>query len=113
MSAREEFTAAYGGIFESSPWVAEEAYAERARSTAVDDLHAALVGVVERAGAERQVALIRAHPDLAGRAAIAGELTGDSTREQARPGSTGSRPTSTTAFQALTPPTASASASPS
>ena len=97
---REEFTAAYGGIFESSPWVAEEAYAD-GPFEGVDDLHAAMVGVVERAGAERQVALIRAHPDLAGRAAIAGELTDDSTREQAAAGLDRLTPAQFARFQEL------------
>ncbi|HWQ12392.1 MAG TPA: 2-oxo-4-hydroxy-4-carboxy-5-ureidoimidazoline decarboxylase [Roseiflexaceae bacterium] len=82
---QEGFTAALGGIFERSPWVASETW--RARPFAsLDALHQALCAAVAAAPTERQVALIRAHPDLAGRAAIAGELTAESTREQASAG---------------------------
>lgn len=82
-----EFVDALGGVFEHSPWVAEAAY--RARPFAsVEALHGAMVGAVTKAGAESQLALIRAHPELAGREAVAGELTTDSTGEQGRLGFT-------------------------
>ena len=75
------FVAALGDIFEHSPWVARRAY--RARPFAsVDALHAAMVDVVQRAGRDEQLALIRAHPELAGRAMVANALTADSTSEQ-------------------------------
>lgn len=77
----QEFVAALGAIFEHSPWVAEAVAGERPFAS-VDDLHAAMVAAIDRAGLEPQLALIRAHPDLAGKAALAGELTAESTSEQ-------------------------------
>jgi OHCU decarboxylase len=85
VSDRDAFVARYGPLFEHSPWIAEEAW-EDGPFDSPDALHAAMVAVVARAPDERRLALIRAHPDLAGRAAIAGELTADSTREQASAG---------------------------
>jgi 2-oxo-4-hydroxy-4-carboxy-5-ureidoimidazoline decarboxylase len=82
---RAAFVARHGALFEHSPWVAEQAYDEGPFPDE-EALLGALVGVVRRAPRERQLELIRAHPDLAGRAAIAGELTADSTREQASAG---------------------------
>ena len=80
-----QFEAAIGSLFEHSPWIVAAAWARRPFADR-DDLQAALVAVVRAAPRERQVALIRAHPDLAGRAAVAGELTAASTREQASAG---------------------------
>jgi len=85
VSERDAFVARNGGLFEHSPWVAEAAW-EEAPFADDEALLAAMVSAVERAPRERQVALIRAHPDLAGRAAIAGELTDESAREQAAAG---------------------------
>jgi 2-oxo-4-hydroxy-4-carboxy-5-ureidoimidazoline decarboxylase len=82
---REAFVARHGALFEHSPWVAEEAYDEGPFPDR-EALLASLVGVMRRAPRERQLELIRAHPDLAGRAAIAGELTAHSAREQASAG---------------------------
>ncbi len=73
-----------GGVFEHSPWVAEGAGAARPFAS-VEGLYRAMVGVVEEAG-EKQLELIRAHPDLAGKAARAGGLTAASSREQAGAG---------------------------
>jgi OHCU decarboxylase len=84
-SSREAFVAAVGFAYESSPWVAERAYERRP----FDDLAgviAALRETVEAATEDEQLALICAHPDLAGRAAVAGELTPASTSEQASAG---------------------------
>jgi OHCU decarboxylase len=83
--SREAFVASFGGVFEDSPWIAEAAYDTRPWSD-VEDLHAALVAIVDAAPPSARLALIRAHPDLAGKAAIAGELTPESTREQAAAG---------------------------
>lgn len=80
-ASRADFVAALGGIFEHSPWVAERAFAERPFAD-VGALHAAMCAAMRGAGHDAQLALIRAHPQLAGRAAIAGELTDASTREQ-------------------------------
>jgi 2-oxo-4-hydroxy-4-carboxy-5-ureidoimidazoline decarboxylase len=82
---REAFTVRLGAIAEDSPWVAYGAYDYRPFADALE-LVAAFRGAVARADEERQVALIRAHPDLAGRAAIAGELTAHSRSEQATAG---------------------------
>jgi 2-oxo-4-hydroxy-4-carboxy-5-ureidoimidazoline decarboxylase len=75
------FTARLGGIFEHSPWVAEDVWPLRPFA-GVDDLHAAMCKSVVDAGDDAQLALLRAHPQLAGKAALRGELTADSTREQ-------------------------------
>jgi 2-oxo-4-hydroxy-4-carboxy-5-ureidoimidazoline decarboxylase len=82
---REAFVATYGPLFEHSPWVAEEAYAHGPypdRETLLEGLTA----VIYAAPKERQVALVRAHPDLAGKAAVDGTLTDDSRSEQASAG---------------------------
>ena len=82
---REAFVAAYGPLFEHSPWVAEHAY----ENGPYPDRAALMEGLTEAmlaAPRERQVALVRAHPDLAGKAAIEGTLTPDSAREQSSTG---------------------------
>ena len=81
------FAAALGGVFEHSPWVAKRAYAARPFAS-VEALHAAMLDVVGRAGRDEQIALIRAHPELAGRAMVAETLTAASTREQSGAGLT-------------------------
>lgn len=78
----EEFVARFGSLLEHSPWVAEEAWRERPFSD-LSELHGAFLKAMYDAPPERQLALIRAHPDLAGKAAISGDLTPESTREQA------------------------------
>lgn len=84
MSAAE-FIARFGDVAEHSPWVAERAAALRPFMS-LDEMIAAFVAIMEAATREEQRALLVAHPDLAGRAAIAGELTEDSRREQAGAG---------------------------
>ena len=79
------FAGALGALFEHSPWVARAALHRRPFAS-VGDLHAALEAAMRAAPRARQVALIRAHPELAGRKARAGELTEASTGEQARAG---------------------------
>jgi OHCU decarboxylase len=81
------FTRLLGEVFEHSPWVAERAWTRRPFAS-IDALHAAMLGAVREADADRQLALIRAHPELAGREAAAGTLTADSTSEQGRLGFT-------------------------
>jgi OHCU decarboxylase len=81
----DAFVAALGDLFEHSPWVARDAFDRRPFAT-LADLHGALEAAMRAAPRERQVALIRAHPELAGREARAGELTEASTSEQARAG---------------------------
>ncbi|CAM2145737.1 2-oxo-4-hydroxy-4-carboxy-5-ureidoimidazoline decarboxylase [Pararobbsia alpina] len=82
---QDEFIAALGGVFEHSPWVAERAWVHRPFAT-VDALHAAMRDAVDTADVSLQMALINAHPELAGKAAIRGELTAESTREQSGAG---------------------------
>jgi allantoate deiminase/N-carbamoyl-L-amino-acid hydrolase len=76
-----EFVAALGGIFEHSPWVAERAAQARPFTSRVQLLDA-MCAVVAAASSDEQLGLIRAHPELAGRAAIRSELTVESGREQ-------------------------------
>jgi 2-oxo-4-hydroxy-4-carboxy-5-ureidoimidazoline decarboxylase len=80
-SVREEFVTWLGGVFEHSPWLADAAWSARPFADRAA-LHRAMVEVVNRASPGQQLALIRAHPDLVGRAALAGTLTRASTAEQ-------------------------------
>src|SRR6187200_3011775 len=82
---REAFVATYGPLFEHSPWVAEDAYANGPYADRAA-LYDGLVEAMYAAPRERQVALVRAHPDLAGKAAIEGTLTPASRREQSSAG---------------------------
>jgi OHCU decarboxylase len=82
------FMTRFGGIFEHSPWVAEQAYSHGlgAAADTVSGLHAAMVTAMREGTTVEKLALIRAHPDLAGRLALAGRLTAESTGEQASAG---------------------------
>ncbi len=84
---RAAFVATLGAIFEHSPWVAERAYAARPFAS-VEALHAAMRGAVDAASDAERLALLRAHPELAGRAMVRAELTADSIDEQAGAGLT-------------------------
>ncbi len=81
----ESFVRVLGPVFEHSPWVAAATWIQRPFHD-VAQLHQALRQTVSEAGEARQLALIRAHPDLVGRAALAGTLTHTSTGEQASAG---------------------------
>jgi 2-oxo-4-hydroxy-4-carboxy-5-ureidoimidazoline decarboxylase len=74
-----------GGLFEHSPWVAETAW-QRRPFASVAELHAALEAAMREAPRERQLALIRAHPELAGREAEERTLTRESSHEQSSAG---------------------------
>jgi OHCU decarboxylase len=82
---RAAFVERFGPLFEHSPWVAETAWHDHPFAGR-EELYEALVGAMYAAPRERKLALIRAHPDLAGRAAIEGSLTRSSRREQASAG---------------------------
>jgi 2-oxo-4-hydroxy-4-carboxy-5-ureidoimidazoline decarboxylase len=82
---RAAFVAMFGHLFEHSPWVAEETWLRRPFRDGTH-LHQALCATMRGAERERQLALIRAHPDLAGRLAQQRKLTAESTREQASAG---------------------------
>ena len=102
-----EFVAAFGGIYEHSPWVARRTR-ERGldhREDTIEGLAEALAATVDAANDEANLALIRAHPDLAGRAAVRGELGEASSREQTGAGTTSAAPRNTNAFSSSTRPT--------
>ncbi|WP_179380951.1 allantoinase PuuE [Jannaschia marina] len=82
------FVARFGGIFEHSPWVAERAWAQELGPAHHHPagLHAALVRAFRAGTEDERLAVLRAHPDLAGKLAAAGRLTADSTAEQASAG---------------------------
>jgi OHCU decarboxylase len=83
---KHDFISRYGGIYEHSPWVAELAADIAAGIDEPDRIAEIMADCVDNADVERQLELIRAHPDLADRARAAGELTPDSTAEQASAG---------------------------
>jgi len=84
---RRGFVVALGGVFEDSPWVAEAAWARHPFAT-LDALYRAMVDAVRGASEDTQLALVRAHPELAGKAAVRRELTVDSSSEQSGAGLT-------------------------
>ena len=81
-----DFIAQYGGVYEHSPWVAEQVAPLAADVDDVAQIAALMADCVDNASVERQLDLIRAHPDLAGKAQLAGELTADSRAEQSSAG---------------------------
>jgi OHCU decarboxylase len=82
-----EFVALLGGVFEHTPWVAQRAFAARPFSS-IEALHKAMMSSVGAASRQEQLALVRAHPELAGAEAGTASLTADSSSEQARLGFT-------------------------
>lgn len=82
---RDAFREALGGVFEHSPWVAGAVWPSRPFAS-LDDLHAAMVAAVRAAPPEDRLALLRAHPELAGEAMRRRLLTAASTGEQAGAG---------------------------
>jgi OHCU decarboxylase len=78
---RGTFGLELGWVYENSAWIAEGAWDDRPYST-VDGLHAAMERVVSSAPPQKRLALIQAHPDLAGRLGALSELTVASQREQ-------------------------------
>ena len=99
--ARAAFVARYGDIYEHSPWVAEAVFDSGQAEAAPEALHLAMAAVVDGAGQEAQLTLLRAHPDLAGRLALAGGLTAASTSEQAGAGLDQCNPEELARFQDL------------
>ena len=84
---RRGFVVALSGVFEDSPWVAEAAWPRHPFAT-LDALYRTMLDAVRGAAEDAQLALIRAHPELAGKAAIRGQLTADSNAEQTGAGLT-------------------------
>ena len=100
---RDRFLELYGGIYEHSHWVAEAAWESR-EGTSLDTtqgLHRAMAHAVDAAGEEKQERLICAHPDLAGKAAVKGELTAESKAEQSGAGLDACTPEEFEEFQRL------------
>jgi 2-oxo-4-hydroxy-4-carboxy-5-ureidoimidazoline decarboxylase len=81
----DEFVMIVGPVFEHSPWIAEKA-ADKLPFKGILELHGALCKTVRESDQDQKLGLIRAHPDLVGRAALAGTLTKESTGEQASAG---------------------------
>jgi 2-oxo-4-hydroxy-4-carboxy-5-ureidoimidazoline decarboxylase len=82
---QEDFVAALDSLFEGPPWIVRQAWFARPFNS-LTYLHGALCAVMYNAPVEQQIALIQAHPDLVGRAALAGTLSPASTSEQASAG---------------------------
>lgn len=82
---RDDFMDTFGGVYEHSPWIAEAVYADGLTGTqdTVAGLHDSLRTAVDEAEDDKKLGLLRAHPDLAGKLAVDGGLTADSTSEQA------------------------------
>ena len=96
-----EFVSRYGGIYEHSAWVAEEAATLVSDTDDIELIAAVMADCVDNATPERQLALIRAHPDLAGKAQLAGELTQESSSEQSSAGLDSCSAEEYAGFQAL------------
>jgi beta-ureidopropionase / N-carbamoyl-L-amino-acid hydrolase len=79
------------GLYEHSPWIAEAALAQRPFRS-LSHLKQAMADIVREAGADKQLTLIRAHPELAGKAMVANTLTSESTNEQSKAGLTSCSP---------------------
>ena len=86
-ASRTEFAVQLRGIWEHSPWVVERA-ADARPFASVTALKVAMTGIVRDASPERQLELLRAHPELAGKAMLARALTAESTHEQGAAGLT-------------------------
>ena len=83
---RRDFVERFGGVFEHSPWIAEGAWDTGLSLDSVSELHARMCAVLRSASREQRLGVLNAHPDLAGKLAVAGQLTADSTAEQASAG---------------------------
>ena len=84
-STEDEFMDTLGGIYEHSPWVAEQVFPLRPFDD-LAQLQEAMATMVNQAPDEQKITLLRAHPELAGKEAEKGELTADSRKEQGRAG---------------------------
>ena len=99
-ASQAEFTAALDGTYEHSPWIAEAVWQRRPFASLAALKHA-LVEVVRHADREVQLKLIRAHPELAGKAMVSKTLTAESTHEQGKAGLTDCTPTEFALIQRL------------
>jgi len=85
---KQEFVTKFGGIYEHSAWIAERTFDQGVTKAhdQIDALHQSMADCFLSASSEEQLGVIVAHPDLAGKAARAGNLTAESTSEQASAG---------------------------
>ena len=104
---KDDFVACFGGVYEHSPWIAEAVWEiapdpemEDAQDTP-DGIHVVFRSILDDANYDTKLALLRAHPDLAGKLAIGGELTAESTSEQASADLDNCTPQEFEAFQSL------------
>ncbi|QUX95489.1 OHCU decarboxylase [Marinomonas sp. CT5] len=86
-----DFIALFSRIYEHSEWVAEALWRQKSQNPetyldSIDKIRLAMADIVEQSSDEQKLILLRAHPDLAGKAALAGQLTQESTSEQAGAG---------------------------
>ena len=96
----EQALALLDGLYEHSPWIAEQALRQRPFAS-VPQLKQALIEVLRAAGREAQVTLVRAHPELAGKAMVSQSLTAESTNEQTQSGLTNCSPAELARIQQL------------
>jgi len=96
----EAFIRTLAGLFEGPPWIVTQAWSARPFASR-EQLYQTLCTIMYQAPGEQQIALLRAHPDLVGRAALAGTLSPASTHEQAAAGLDRLTPEETATFQRL------------
>jgi N-carbamoyl-L-amino-acid hydrolase len=99
-AAPEQALALLDGLYEHSPWIAEQALRRRPFAS-VPQLKQVLIEVLKAAGREAQVTLVRAHPELAGKAMVSKSLTAESTLEQTKSGLTNCTPAELARIQQL------------
>lgn len=97
---KDTFVTTLRSLFEGPPWIIEQAWHMRPFDS-LEQLHQALCTVMYHAPVEQQVALLQAHPDLVGRAALAGTLSPESTHEQTTAGLNQLSPAEISTFQQL------------
>jgi len=100
---KEHFVNVFGGVYEHSPWIAKQVWSNRltGEHDTAAGLAKAMAAIVEAAEDQAKLDLLRAHPDLAGKLAVGGELTEDSTSEQAGAGLDQCTPAEFAEFQDL------------
>ena len=105
--AKNDFVDVFGGVYEHSAWMAEDVWEMKPDSESsrdwdtADGLHAAFRAVLDHAGDDAKRTLLCAHPDLAGKLAIADKLTSESSAEQASADLGNCTPAEFDAFQTL------------
>lgn len=100
---RDRFIETFGGVYEHSSWIAEQVWDSGLDSShnSVEGLQNAMIEAIEGGGYDPKLALLCAHPDLAGKLAVSGNLTEESTGEQSSAGLDQCSPDEFAAFQSL------------